>query len=182
MKKSALMTLAVLAGLTFAACGGEGSADGSSPTASTAGATGDTATDDSSESSQFEGTWTTPRMTKADHVAAAEAAECTKALIDSHFASWPDDVATVHILEFDNGSLTESASIDGSAPTPGSFGTYEVVDDDTLSYTEPCCGTMTFDYRVDGDELTLQIASFTCGEVEDPAPFYIFQGAPFQRG
>jgi hypothetical protein len=182
MKRSEVSLVLALAVLAFAACSSDGSSDdrgtsgGSSPTTVPA-ATGSPAT---SSTAQLEGAWSTPTMTTGDHIAAAEAADCPAALVTAHFADWPNDRTGVHILEFADGSLTESVSFDGGTPEVGSTGTYEVIDDHTLAYTEPCCGTTTFDYTLEGDELTLRLP-FTCTEAGDPAPFYIFQGAPFER-
>jgi hypothetical protein len=163
----------------LAACGsGHASTEGTSAT-SASGVTGGPV---SSLMSRLEGTWTTPTMSKDDLVAVARGADCPRELIATGFADWPDDRTAVFLLGFDDGSLTESESFDGGAPEVGASGTYDVVDEHTLVLIDDADGTeLRIDYTLDGDELTLRVASITCAEKGDPAPFYIYQGAPFER-
>jgi hypothetical protein len=171
----------------LAACGShepastEGNAD-TVPETSGPSASGATEGSVSSLMSRLEGAWSTPTMSKDDLAAAARAADCPRELIATGFADWPDDRTAVYTLEFDDGSLTESESFDGGAPEVGSSGTYEVVDEHTLALIDDVDETeLMFDYVLDGDVLTLRVASITCTEKGDPAPFYIYQGAPFER-
>jgi hypothetical protein len=164
----------------LAACGSNEHASTEATSASSA--SGATDGPVSSLTSRLEGTWTTPTMSKDDLVAVARGADCPRELIATGFADWPDDRTAVYFLEFDDGSLTVSESFDGGAPEFGASGTYEVVDEHTLAVIDDFDGTqLKFDYVLDGDELTLRVTSITCAEKGDPAPFYIYQGAPFER-
>lgn len=68
-------------------------------------------------------------------------------------------------------------------------GPYEVVDDSTVVAGTPPCGPVTYDYRIDGDELVLEMTDNACvepGGAETPpgelvGQTTLYQSAPFER-
>lgn len=157
--------------MALAACSSGDATDIDEPAVTgTTDKTGATAPED-----ELVGTWKTPPMTTAEHIAAAKAAGCSAEIVGSFFETWPYDEA-VHAIRFQDGSFTEFASYDGGRDEPGSSGAYEA-SDGTLTLIEDV-GTMSIDYTVAGDELTLRLRDFDCPEVP---PAFIFQGSAFFR-
>jgi pimeloyl-ACP methyl ester carboxylesterase len=155
-------------------------ADGGSPAAA-AELTGPTET--SGAADPLEGTWSTPVMSKADHIRAAREAGCPPEVIDA-FHDWPVDA--VHTLTFKDGQWVESLTEGDGAPEVGSLGTYAPPSDGMLVLDEPAPYLgLTFDMQLDGDVLTLRLRDWEChepGSLEgDIAQSFIFQGAPFTR-
>ena len=59
-------------------------------------------------------------------------------------------------LRLADGRWTSYVSVDGRPEEVTFRGTYEVVDDDTVVYTD-YCGEVTYRYTLTGDDLTLDI-------------------------
>jgi hypothetical protein len=76
---------------------------------------------------------------------------------------------------------------DDDQPVDMWAGPYEVVDDSTVVAGAPPCGPITYDYRIDGDELVLEMTDNDCVENgtvpagELVAQTVLYQSAPFQR-
>ena len=171
--------------MALAACSSGDATDTDEPAVTgTTDETGATAQED-----ELVGTWETPPMTTAEHIAAAKAAGCSAEIVGSYFnfETWPYD-EVVHAIRFQDGFFTEFASYDGGPDVPGSHGAYEAADGaltgdfagDALTLIEDV-GTWSLDFTVAGDELTFHLRDFDCSEEEDPAPAFIFQGSAFFR-
>ena len=86
-------------------------------------------------------------------------------------------------LRLADGRWTSYVSIDGQPEEVRFRGTYEVVDDDTVVYTDHC-GEVTYRYTFTGDDLTLDIVDDQCAVIDPPAGVeqqLNFEFAPFIR-
>ena len=101
-----------------------------------------------------------------------------KALVDADGIH----TSTVMILRLANGGWTWSVEYDGAPEEVAWRATYQVIDQDTVVATEPC-GSVTFNYEVVGDELTLDFIEDCAGAAGDQtgsiAQTILAESAPF---
>ena len=103
-----------------------------------------------------EGVYRTPELTRDQLLAAGVAAGFAEADVDAFLdADGIVDTATFG-LRLADGGWTELYAYDGADEASAGAGTYEVVDEDTVIATDPC-GAITYQYGLDGDELTLDM-------------------------
>jgi hypothetical protein len=130
----------------------------------------------------LEGTWQTAPLTKDDLRRALESAALPADGIETFLANqgWSDHV--VWSIGLDGGKWVLYGSADDAVKDIQAHGNYEVVDGDTVIYTDDC-GAITFDYAVAADKLTLHATDDTCAPGTDEAYYAaaIYNTAPFAR-
>jgi hypothetical protein len=127
-----------------------------------------------------EGTYRTPELTREQLAAAALEAGFTEEDIDAFLDADGIEGTVQFALQLAAGGWTQRYAYDGGDEDVGWRGTYVVVDEDTVIATDPC-GPITYDYRIEGDELTLDMVDDRCdgGVGELIAQTIIFESSPF---
>lgn len=139
----------------------------------------DSTVPDAGENGIPEGLYRTPELTRDQLLAAGVAAGFAEADVNA-FLDADGIVDTTHYaLRLADGGWTQMYAHDGAAEDVGWRGTYEVVDGDTVIATDSC-GPITYQYRLDGDELTLDMVDDQCDGIGDQIPqTVIFESSPF---
>ncbi|MDQ4054155.1 MAG: hypothetical protein M3237_15825 [Actinomycetota bacterium] len=138
------------------------------------------------------GTYSTPPLTvKRMAQAALRAgydgydAEDVEDILTGEFA---DAHSVVFTLELSADRWVAFKTVDDGQPEDMWAGPYEVLDDSTVVAGEAPCGPITYDYRIDGAELVLEMTDNDCVEPDGTVPggelvaqTILYQSAPFQR-
>jgi hypothetical protein len=136
-----------------------------------------------------EGTYQTPPLTLAQLEAAAVAAGLAEGDVDVALSDYGDARAITFTLQIGDGTWTEFETVDDTPPNVEWSGPYEVVDAGTVVAGEPPCGPITYDYQLDGGQLSIVVLDDACREGDgDTVPVgeliaqtMIYQTAPFTR-
>ena len=126
-----------------------------------------------------EGVYRTPEVTLDQQIATALDAGIAEEDVNAFLGA--GDPADTHVigLRLADGGWTQLDSYNGGAETVEWRGTYEVIDDDTVVATDPC-GSITYTYAFDGEQLTLDMIDDQCDGVDEQiAQTIIFETAPF---
>lgn len=103
-----------------------------------------------------EGIYRTGEVTRDQLIATGVAAGFDPTDVEAFVAGEGIDGSAVIGLRLVNGGWSTLLSDDGDPEVVGWRATYGVIDDETIIATEPC-GSTTFHYRLDGDQLTLDV-------------------------
>jgi hypothetical protein len=146
-----LRTLTAAGALAIAVVGAQG-AEGLGAEAAAV----DSTVPEAGENGIPEGLYRTPELTRDQLLAAGVAAGFAEADVNA-FLDADGIVDTTHYaLRLAASGWTQYYAHDGAAEDVGWRGTYEVVDGDTVIATDSC-GPITYQYGLDGDELTLDM-------------------------
>jgi hypothetical protein len=107
--------------------------------------------------------------------------------VDGFLAEFAGAHSVVFTIELTADQWVAFKTVDDSPPEDLWAGPYEVVDDSTVMAGTPPCGPITYEYRIGGDELALEMTQNDCLEDgvvpagELVAQTVLYQSAPFQR-
>jgi hypothetical protein len=130
-----------------------------------------------------EGDYRTPELSADQLIATAVAAGFNEADAQANLDGQGIDSTATYGLRLADGHWTTLLSYDGVPFNSGWEGTYEMVDDDTVTATESgheC--TITYTYAFDGAQLTLDMVDDPCfpGVLDEQiAQTVIYESAPF---
>ena len=134
------------------------------------------------------GTWATPPITMARLRHVAVHAGFARTDVDDLLAGFGDTRQVVYTMELHEGFWVTFETRDEETAQDSWAGPYEVLDDSTVRAGEPPCGPITYSYRLDGDELSLDMTDDQCFEGKDEvavgeliAQTTIYESAPFRR-
>ena len=113
-----------------------------------------------------EGIYRTPELSRDELIAAGVAAGFDPADVEAFVDAEGIDNSAVFELRLAAGGWTSSVEYDGAPEEVAWRATYEVIDQDTVVATEPC-GSVTFNYSVVGDQLTLDFIEDCAGAAGD---------------
>ena len=126
-----------------------------------------------------EGVYRTPEVTHDQQIATAVNAGFAEEDVNAFLGAGDPADTYVIGLRLADGGWTQLVSYNGGAEEVGWRGTYEVIDEDTVVATDPC-GSITYTYAFDGEQLTLDMIDDQCDGVEEQiAQTIIFETAPF---
>ena len=126
-----------------------------------------------------EGVYRTPEVTRDQQIATAVNAGFAEEDVNAFLGAGDPADTYVIGLRLADGGWTQLVSYNGGAEEVGWRGTYEVIDEDTVVATDPC-GSITYTYAFDGEQLTLDMIDDQCDGVEEQiAQTIIFETAPF---
>ena len=136
-----------------------------------------------------EGTYTTPTLSVQQLRETALAAGFTRSEVDQNLGY--EGVSNVTFtLQLKNGDWTEFDTQDEAPPAVAWSGPYVVTDGGTIVAGRPPCGPVTYDYRLERDQLRLLMLMDECregGDLESApvgeliAQTVIYETAPFTR-
>jgi len=181
--RRATMILLCTAATTLAAsCGG----DSGSPSAADLTSTPAAKTSQTADRRLPEGTYSTGELTRPELIAAGVAGKLTVAQAEAALELDGIDEVATFTIKIQANRLTQFYDYDHSNDQGvGYIAIYQVIDDDTLTATEACCGTTRFEYTFDNDKLQLQIAGdpqeICHGDVGCNMGVIVFESAPFTR-
>jgi hypothetical protein len=137
----------------------------------------------SPESLLPEGTYRTRELAADQMMATGTSAGFDQAAVEDFVLENGVERTAVFTLKLEAGHWTEFEAFDGQAAGIGWSGTYQVVDADTVAAISDC-GTITYDYALDADELTLDMVDDPCfpgEEGEQIAQTVVYETAPFAK-
>ncbi len=132
----------------------------------------ETTVPDGSDPRLPEGIYRTPELTLDQVIATLIAAGFTEEEVSAFFGTDLPEGTVTFGLRLADGGWTQLESINGGPEEAGWRGTYEVIDDVTVIATDSC-GAITYEYALDGEQLTLDMVDDQCvgaggePEVED---------------
>ena len=103
-----------------------------------------------------EGVYRTPEVTRDQQIATAVNAGFAEEDVNAFLGAGDPADTYVLGLRLADGGWTQLVSYNGGAEEVGWRGTYEVIDEDTVVATDPC-GSITYTYAFDGEQLTLDM-------------------------
>ncbi len=139
-------------------------------------------------SDKLSGTWATPPITMARLRHVAVEAGFARRDVDDLLAGFGDTRHVVYTMKLHEGLWVTFETRDEETAQDSWSGPYEVLDDSTVRAGEPPCGPITYSYRLDGEELRLDMTDDQCFEGKDEvevgeliAQTTIYESAPFRR-
>ena len=128
-----------------------------------------------------EGSYRTPSLTVDQLAAAAVAAGFAQSETERALAEADLSTSAIYTIRLFAGVWTLLVGHDGRPAEVGMEGKYTVVDDHTVIFTDSC-GAITYDYSLQGDQLSLRVVTDECpGRGELLTQTFIYQTAPFTR-
>jgi len=179
-RQAITVLVACAAGSLLISCSANSTADQaatSEPSSTTAAASG------SSDSLLPEGTYRTPELAADQMIATGTSAGFDQAAVEEFVLENGVERTAEFTLKLEPGRWTEFEAFDGQPADVGWSGTYQVVDADTVAAISDC-GTITYDYALHADELTLDMVEDPCfpgEEGEQIAQTVIYGTAPFAK-
>ena len=128
-----------------------------------------------------EGSYRTPALTMDQLTAAAVAAGFAQPETERALAEADLTTSAIYTIRLFAGGWTLLVGHDGAPAELGMESKYTVVDDHTVIFTDSC-GAITYDYSMQGDQLSLRVVTDECpGRGELLTQTFIYQTAPFVR-
>jgi hypothetical protein len=153
---NSIRTAVTLAALVTTACSAGTVSSSSVPSSPPAATASPTVAPSASPSSPLTGTWATGETTCAEQQAAVEAAGFTADQVAS--VGWSPECGARFTIRFADGRLVYF-SPDGSV---GWDGKYRIIDEDTFEAGDNAGCYITYDYAIDGDQLTIDMVEDIC--------------------
>ncbi len=126
-----------------------------------------------------EGTYQTASLTVDQLAAGAVAAGYTQPEIDAFFSGdWVTN-SVIFAIRLSAGGYILTCAADGGPEKGCDHGGYKVIDDHTMSFSTDC--TMTFDYILHGDQLSLSIVGDTCPAGDLAFHTMLYELAPYDK-
>jgi hypothetical protein len=129
-----------------------------------------------------DGDYRTPEVTRDQLVAAAVDAGFPEEEVQSWLdAALPGFEGTLAFgLRIADGNWSQYQIVNGGLAEVGSQGTYEIIDNDTMTATElpPHACQVTYTYKLDGEQLTIDAVD-ACNEDLLLVITFIYEAAPF---
>lgn len=117
------------------------------------------------------GTYRTPAITVERMSQVARRAGYDAKDVDEYLSSeFGDAHSVVMTLELTADRWVAFMTIEDGLPEDVWSGPYEIVDDSTVVAGAPPCGPITYDYRIDGDELVLEMTDNDCVDPDGTVP------------
>jgi hypothetical protein len=165
----------------LAACGGSGSGGANDGVEGSA-----TVSLSVEPAAPLEGAWRSGKVTVADLYAAGEKVGLSRSETKAEFWGAPSVLPLTFEITIKDGNWIEiEIAADGDEEI-GWHGTYEIGDDGTVIATDPC-GSITYEYVISDDTLTIDMVEDEClgftdtNEGELLAQTLIYESTPFTR-
>ena len=125
-----------------------------------------------------EGVYRTPELTRQQLVDAGVAAGYERTAVEAGLDNAGIETA-VYGLRLGDGGWLQLAQSNGGPEDLAWRGTYQIIDDNTVIATETGTGCeITYDFKLDGQQLTLDVVNDTCGEIGLAIQTVMFEAAP----
>ncbi|HEX2361154.1 MAG TPA: hypothetical protein VHI11_03675 [Jiangellaceae bacterium] len=135
-----------------------------------------------------DGTYQTSELTADELIATGVSAGFDPAAVED-FVRVHNGIerTAVYTIKLEAGRWTQFEELDGRPAEQGWTGTYQVINADTVTATDPC-GSITYDYALQADQLTIDMVKDECqgfgggsSEAEQIAQTVIYETAPFAK-
>jgi hypothetical protein len=174
---NARITVGIVAALLVTGCSNSNEAKAPTPKAAA-----------SSTANSLAGTYSTDSIPVTHMVDVARQAGFDEKDVAEFGASYDGVQEVVFTLKLTDDLWVVFESRDGGTATDDWAGPYEILDDSTVRAGEPPCGPITYEYDLDGDDLSLRMTDDQCFEADGKVPAgeliaqtTIYESAPYHH-